>query len=174
MKQSVTSGFTLIELMITLLIAAIALAVALPQLGSISNQVNFSSIQQNLVSSLILTRSEAVKRGVPTIICASTDDSTCSVTPANWSDGWMIYADQNNSGVYESASDDLIRAQRVDSIANITFGRSNPVTFLGDGTVTSPSTGSFKICDPRGSTVVRGINISLSGRVRSTDSVTCP
>ena len=174
MKQLIASGFTLIELMITLLIAAIALSFTMPRLGTISNQVNFNAIQQNLVSSLILTRSEAIKRGVPTVICASVNGSTCSATPDNWNDGWMIYADQNNNGTYESASDDFIRAQSIDAVANITWGQNNPVTFLGDGTVSTASTGNFSICDPRGSTVARGVTISLSGRVRSTDSVTCP
>ena len=175
MKQSVTSGLTLIELMITLLIASIALTAALPQIGSISSHIKFNGVQQNLVHSLVFTRSEAIKRGLPVTICASTDEATCSAIQDDWSDGWMIYADKNNSGAYESADDDFIRAQRIDSVADITFEPvvpGSPVNFLSDGTVTS--TGSFKICNPHDSTMEKGVKINLSGRARSTDSVTCP
>ncbi|WP_448216355.1 GspH/FimT family pseudopilin [Endozoicomonas sp. 2B-B] len=168
-------GFSLIELMITLLIAAIIVAMGLPQLREMSNSIRFSNIQQNLLSNLLYTRSEAVKTGSDTIACASTDGTTCAADPTLWSQGWIIFTDENSNGLFDAGVDTLRRSQTTDSIASITWSNSTPIVFEGDGTVNNTSSGSFLICDSlTTSKVARGITINLSGRVRSTDSVVCP
>jgi type IV fimbrial biogenesis protein FimT len=173
--QFLLKGFSLIELMITLLILSILIAMALPQLSDVSNEISFNSLQQNLISSLLYSRSEAIKNGSNTLVCPSLNNATCSVTPQDWSQGWIIVTDEDLDGAYDPAIDTLLRAQSIESTARITWSNSSPVIFEGDGTVNSTSSGSFKLCDSRAvSTVARGIAINLSGRVRSSDSVTCP
>ena len=175
MKHSNFYGFTLIELMITLLIAAIILGIALPSLNSISNEINFSSIQQRLILDITFTRSEAVNQGGGITICASTDSSTCSATFTDWSQGWIIFADNDGDALFTGGTDEIIRASGVDSTATITWGKTNAISFSGDGTTANNSTGNFTICDSRGdTTAVKGITLSQSGRVRSNDSVVCP
>ncbi|WP_252176430.1 GspH/FimT family pseudopilin [Endozoicomonas sp. 4G] len=174
-KRIKEQGFTLIELMITLLIAAIIVAMGLPQLREMSNSIRFSNIQQNLLSNLLYARSEAVKTGTNNIACASTDGATCSVTPTLWSQGWIIFTDENSNGAFDSGIDTLKRSQTTDSIASITWSNSTPIVFQGDGTVNNTSSGTFLICDNlTTSKIAKGVTINLSGRVRSTDSVVCP
>ena len=192
MKQSITSGFTLIELMITVVIAGIILAATLPQLNQISNQISFSSIQQSLVSNLLFARSEAVRTGGQTGVCASDSiESTitsCSSSSADWSSGWIVFHDRNNNGTFDppynhssgSASrgptdDEMLKMHHVDSTAIITWDQSNTIAFQGDGTATADSVGTFKLCDSKGDTnTAQGVTVSLAGRVRSTEAVTCP
>ncbi|WP_062268557.1 GspH/FimT family pseudopilin [Endozoicomonas arenosclerae] len=169
-------GFSLIELMITLLIAAIIIAMGLPQLRDMSNTIRFANIQQNLISNLLYARSEAVKNGSNTLVCGSSDGVTCSAIPSNWSQGWIIFTDENNNGLYDGDTVDTPRRiQTIDSIASITWSNVTPVVFEGDGTVNNTSSGTFLICDGQAtSSISRGVTINLSGRVRSTDAVTCP
>lgn len=192
MKQSVAGGFTLIELMITLLIAAIVLSASLPQLGLIANQINFSSIQQSLISSIVFTRGEAIRNGGQAAICASDSiesaTTSCSASAGDWSSGWIIFVDRNNNGIFDPpfnhstgaaarlpTDDEMLKMRHVESLAVITWSQNNAITFQGDGTVPAVNAGTFKFCDSRGDTsVVKGVVLNLSGRVRSTDSVTCP
>lgn len=168
-------GFSLIELMITLLIAGIIVAMGLPQLREVSNTIRFSNIQQNLLSNLLYARSEAVKTGSNTIACASTDGATCAADPTLWSQGWVIFTDENSNGVFDAGVDTLRRSQTIESIASITWSNSTPIVFQGDGTVNNTSSGNFLICDSlTTSKIARGVTINLSGRVRSANSVVCP
>ncbi|MGI9281405.1 MAG: GspH/FimT family pseudopilin [Endozoicomonas sp.] len=174
--KKTAKGFSLIELMITLLIAAIIIAMGLPQLREMSNTIRFANLQQNLISSLLYARSEAVKNGSNTIACASTNGINCSASANDWSQGWLIFTDENNNGLYDGEPVDTPRrSQTVDSIASITWGNTTPIVFEGDGTVNNTSSGTFLICDGQAtSSIARGVTINLSGRVRSTDSVICP
>jgi type IV fimbrial biogenesis protein FimT len=79
-------GFTLLELMITVAIAAILLGIAIPSfIGSIrSNRLTASA--NDLVTALNVARSEAVKRG-RNVTVASKNGTT------NWKDGWDVFID---------------------------------------------------------------------------------
>lgn len=82
------AGFTIIELMITLTVAAILLAIAIPSFTylTVSNKLNTSA--NSLVSNLMMARADAIKRNADTEICA---DDTCSVNfPAG--SGTVIHA----------------------------------------------------------------------------------
>lgn len=167
------------------------LSATLPQLSSMSNQLTFGSLQQSLISSLIYTRGEGIKNGGQASICPSNTIqnllTSCSSSLSNWSEGWIVFIDKNNNGIFDPpfnqssaatarllSDDEMLRMRHVESTAEITWERNNTLSFMGNGTVPAANAGSFKICDTRGSTSAKGVVINLSGRVRSTNSVTCP
>jgi type IV fimbrial biogenesis protein FimT len=82
-------GFTVVELMVTLLLAAIVAGLAVPSLNFLVRNNRAASIANELVSSIRLARSEAVIRSQQVTLCPSTDGNTCAVT-TNWSNGWII------------------------------------------------------------------------------------
>lgn len=86
-------GFTLIELMMTLLVASIILTMAVPGFrGLIQN--NRAATQSNeLISALSLARSEAVKRGARVSVCPTANQTSCTAG-VDWSIGWMVFVDQ--------------------------------------------------------------------------------
>lgn len=84
-------GFTLIELMFTLLIAAILLAIGVPSYSYVTTTIRMSSELDALVGDIRYARSEALKEGANVAICASTDNQTCS-NSSNWQTGWIIYS----------------------------------------------------------------------------------
>ena len=174
MKTYLKSGFSLIELMIVMLIASIMFYMVLPGLGRISTDVNLNSIQQQLILELTYTRSEAINRGGFIAICASTDGNGCSATFTSWTEGWIIFSDQNGNGTRD-ATEELIRVNNLTSNAVLTWSRGNAITFMGDGTATAASTGDFRICPGNGdATPAYGVTLNQTGRVRANNTAICP
>lgn len=83
-------GFTLIELLVTLVVLATILGIAMPNFSSQIKNNRSVAVGEELLTALNFTRSEAVKRGVRTSICASTNGTSCGGT---WADGWMVFVD---------------------------------------------------------------------------------
>lgn len=80
------AGFTLVELLVVMTIAAILLAVGIPNLRSFIISNRLAAASNDFFSALNLARSEAIKRS------ASVTLARKSSTTKNWSDGWTITA----------------------------------------------------------------------------------
>jgi type IV fimbrial biogenesis protein FimT len=76
------AGFTLLELVITVAVLAIALGIAIPSFQGITNRNRLTSVANEVVAAMQLTRMEAIRRNQRVVMCPSTDGSTCS--GANW------------------------------------------------------------------------------------------
>jgi type IV fimbrial biogenesis protein FimT len=95
--------------MTVVLILAILLAVAVPNLipfivkNSIAGNVN------NLVASIHYARSEAIKRGVPVSICRTSSAAarSCMTAGQVWDTGWMVFV--NDSSATTIAVDKILR-----------------------------------------------------------------
>lgn len=74
----IQQGFTLVELVITLALAVILFGVGVPAINSMIQGNRLTSSANNMVASLLLARSEAVKRQVQVSVCPSADKSSCS------------------------------------------------------------------------------------------------
>lgn len=100
-------GVTLIELMITLVVAIVILAIGIPAFQSIQANSRAAAQANALVTALNLARSEAVGRGVPVAVCAAASPTTCAATAA-WQGGWLVFTDAALDGT--PAADELVRA----------------------------------------------------------------
>ncbi|HET8943092.1 MAG TPA: GspH/FimT family pseudopilin [Rudaea sp.] len=76
-------GFTLIELMITIMIAAILVTLALPSFKEITLRNNVTSTTNRLIHDLNLARSEATSRGTLVAVVSKSGSN-------NWSSGWDV------------------------------------------------------------------------------------
>ncbi len=91
------SGFTFIELLVTLAVVAIMLAMSVPGFQAMLSGNAIASLSNEFVAALHLTRSEAIKRGTRVTMCKSANST---VTPptcggSGWQDGWLIFVDSS-------------------------------------------------------------------------------
>ena len=95
MHSQSDSGFTLIEMLVTISIMGILLAIALPSYQSVTTGIRMDSEINGLIADINFARSEAIKVGQNVNICPATGSNTagfvCSASsPLNWSAGWDV------------------------------------------------------------------------------------
>ena len=134
-------GFTLMELMVTLSVAAILLAIAAPSFTSIFNTNRLAGSANELLATLQSARIEAVRRNLRTVVCRSDDGSTCNTAGGNWG-GWLAFVDTNANGVYDPGpvptGDVLLRTNTIATpvVVNASpavSGASSRIVFRPDG-----------------------------------------
>jgi type IV fimbrial biogenesis protein FimT len=171
------SGFTLIELMVTIAVAAIILTQAVPGFTALVQNNRLISQKNEFISALNLARSESLKRGVRVTVCASSDHATCNTT--HWEKGWIIFSDRNanvaldaGTGACLATEDCLIRvstglnegntlvAKKAGALADTGY-----IQFTPRGAVDAAAT--FTFCDKRGDEYARATNINTLGRAIS-------
>lgn len=164
-----SKGFTLIELIVTLSIATIISVAAIPAMYTIITKQQIRSQAYELVASINLTRSEAIKRGHPVMLCKSEDGQTCE-EDIEWDRGWLIFADTNGNKKYEPSETIIRTYDKVPGKIQITNSRKN-VAYRASGRLSSQN-GSFRIKDRSGEMKTRKVIISRGGRVRTEDETT--
>ena len=163
--RTARAGFTVIELMVTIAILAILLGIAAPSLGRFIKDVRLAGQANDLLTDLMLARSEAVKRDVPIAICGkkNNDDTQCGADP-NWEGGWLIVTDADRDGKRDGTTPILkseealhakstLKATGVGNKGAITF---NPTGMNSSGPIT------LTLCDNEG--YGRIIDVSAQGR----------
>jgi type IV fimbrial biogenesis protein FimT len=168
------SGFTLLELLITVALISILAAFAIPSMRTFSQNDRLTTNINTMIGHLAYARSEAVKRHAQVSICISNDTLGC--TGGNWEDGWIVYVDADANGTFDAATvnEDILRVnQALDGNNTLapTAAYTTQVTYDNRGFVTA--TGGFLLCDDRSGDFGKTITISNTGRVRFQDDSTC-
>lgn len=187
-------GFTLIELIITLTIAGILLAVAMPSLSGIIQNHRLSGQANDLIADLNIARSEAIKRAVNVTVCkqdpAQTIPSCNASSTASWTSGWIIFIDSDSNGQV-TAGETVLRVRQAlagngnimtSAATDITNGpysnAANLVIYQPSGmtTIKPGVTAQFRLCDNRGPSQARTIQLISTGRatVNSAPAASCP
>lgn len=190
------AGFTLIELMITLVIVGILAGIGVPALKTFIQGNTLIASTNELISALNIARSEAIKLDSRVSICESSNGSTCTTT-GKWQNGWIVFVDADgdlkNIGSACTAvnTDCLLRvhAGLIDNSLSVTgidtnSGSISAVTFTSRGLPKDVSgagvSGTFSICSFDSNNKVigsRAVVLSVVGRVRVSDNsavVKCP
>ena len=167
-------GFTLVELMVTISVAAILISVAIPNYQTFVMSNRMSSQANNLITAFGMARSEAVKRAANVTVCASSNSTT--TTPptciGSWAQGWIV---QDSAGTPIRVQGALGGATTLSGGADV----ASVITFTSDGRTTIPTTATaatttLKLCPPSPYIVPgRAIQIERTGRP-SVAQVACP
>lgn len=181
-------GFTLTELLVTVTIVGVLAGLAAPSfIATIKNNRITTQVNQ-FIAALNLARSEAVKRGLRVTVCKSGNGTGCDTTAGNpWSEGWIVFTDENNNAAYNSATETLLKVQGAAPLAITITGDTpvqNYIAFASNGT--SPNTdgisiafsgtkytsGTLQICDDRTGESGRSIALNATGRPKI-NTITC-
>ncbi|WP_019027169.1 GspH/FimT family pseudopilin [Colwellia piezophila] len=83
-------GFNLLEVLITISIVGILASVALPSFLESIKSTNMSNLANDMHRSIVVARSEAIKRGVNVTVCTSNPDKTDCSNAGSWEGGWIV------------------------------------------------------------------------------------
>ncbi|WP_185957738.1 GspH/FimT family pseudopilin [Tepidiphilus olei] len=166
------SGFTLVELMVTIAVLAILLAIGIPSFASLIASNRLTSATNELIASLQTARTEALRRNVRVTVCPAAPTATaCS---GAWRDGWMAFVDQKpgNAPAPESANDILFRGGPMPTgiVVVAKAPLSSYVSFTADG-MSKQLNGDFFPNDPTPTLRVCSTSTALTDDRRARDLI---
>lgn len=160
------NGLTLVELLMTLVIAGLLMGVAIPGFNSmlIENDIVSASNQMKRVASY--ARAEAIKRGNRTVVCQSKNNRSCATSGQYI----LVISDSNDNASYADSADELLKVfEPLNNNTSIkTYFQNftnNRIVFSAQG---SPeSLGSIELCYGSNSPYSKGLFINFGGQLRS-------
>lgn len=166
------AGATLMELMVVLAIAAILTTVAIPGFASLARSTRLSGATNDILASLHLARSEAIKRNARTVVCVSADGLACAAG-GGWHQGWLIFHDVNNNAALDAGEAVIQTRQALHDSIRLTGNSTvaNYISYSPSGGTKSMS-GAFQastltVCNVAdASGAARRVVISSTGRPR--------
>lgn len=181
MHKRCARGLTLIELMVTIAVLAIVLAIGVPNFQGAMNSSRLSSAANELTSAVHLGRSEAIRRNRTVVLCRSETLTSCA-DDAQWN-GWIVFVDTNANGVVD-AGEEIIKSGTVGAplvmrASAAISSRSQRVTLMPNGTARGADemallNASLSVCAPstQPTTNVRDVLIAFGSRtsVRSRET----
>lgn len=160
-------GFTLLELVITMLVAIVLTLIAAPTFDQWQARQRMNAALHALYQDLLAARSQAIVLGANVVACPGNPLSGCSGA-SDWSLGWIVFQDVDDDREYGS-TEPLIRstsAQRRVHIRSTANRRS--LRFYPNGTAPG-SNGSIWFCGARGPAHAQRLVLSNVGRIRRED-----
>ena len=155
------AGFTLIELMISIAVAAILFGIAVPQFSAVTQNARMTSARNGLFTAMQLARTEAITRGVHVVVCASSDGEGCG---ASWSGGSIVFVDTNRNRHRES-TERLLTQFSPDAFKNLDVKGGRRLTSFGPDGRSGGSNQTLAFCTP-GRADGLSVVVSNVGRVR--------
>lgn len=174
-----SNGFTLVETMVVVALLSILTALAIPSLQDAMDRYRASAVYDELRSTFVFARSEAI-RTRSRVIIQRTAGASCA-TVQEWQCGWSVYVDANGDGVQQlnplppAVAEPPLRIVEPltgGTIVNTFKGNQSQIIFDRWGNIT-PLGALRQVIVPRGninSLGVKTLCASAGGRFRSIDS----
>jgi type IV fimbrial biogenesis protein FimT len=168
-------GMTLIELMFTLSLLAILMMLAVPSFSGAIASNRLTTTTNDLYTSLLQAKSEAIKRGKRVTVCVSADGTTCS-NATNWNTGWITFVDATRTSATLTSIDagESIIAITPATDSTILIPSNMPyVSYAADGGTRQmsgvPMSGRIRVCNQSSALSdaerFRDVTITTVGRV---------
>lgn len=167
-------GFTLVELMITLAVMAILLALATPSFEGLIASSRLASATNELNATLRQARSEAMRRGQRVTVCASANGNQC--TNNDWTSGWIMFVDRTRGAAAVDAGETILQVFPALTGGVVAQGQANVarfVSFSSDGQSRTMGAdnqaGTIQICSTSNGIAndnrARNLIVAMSGQV---------
>ncbi|PZO64926.1 MAG: pre-pilin like leader sequence [Pseudoxanthomonas suwonensis] len=127
-----TRGFTLVELMVTVLVLAIAVGLAWPSYQNVIRSNRITSTNNEFITLISYARTESIRNSRGSGLCLSQDGTQCD---GGFADGWIVWPDLNANRT-KDADEQALRVLQ-----------ANPAMVFEPVSASSPGSLVF---DPRG------------------------
>lgn len=97
-----STGFTLIELIITMAIAAVLAALAVPSFVQYQRNSELTSLTNSLLAAVNAAKGEAMKTGRNAFVIPK---------GTGWNSGWIVYVDMNRDNSYTEGTDVAVQTR---------------------------------------------------------------
>lgn len=119
------NGFTLVELLVSIAIAAILISIAAPSYVALTNTNRLATQANDILGGLMIARSEAIRLNQRVVFCRSDDGSTCSAATDAWK-GWLVFADTD--GTDTPSTSEILRSGTISDASGMSVQASAAIT----------------------------------------------
>ncbi|MDH4125343.1 MAG: GspH/FimT family pseudopilin [Gammaproteobacteria bacterium] len=155
MKKPTQAGFTLYELLITVLIVGVVLTLGIPNMTEFTRNSRITTTANDLHAAFLVARAEAARAKTNITICASDNSMTAGANcQGGWDDGFIVFVDDNGDRTRAGIGETVLRAHP--AIAEgVSLAVANDATFFtytsaGLGSGVAGSVSQVIVCDARG------------------------
>lgn len=160
-------GVTLIEVLVTMTIVVIIAVIALPTFTSALHNWEAKEVQNAIIQSFRLAKTQSLIQSQDVILCPANQDSLCH---KDASDYLLVFSDMNANKLFDESSDRLLSKHAL----NLDYGhihlrasRRNHIKFFGDTGLPRGHFGHIKYCPSNGKTTyMYQISINKQGNHR--------
>lgn len=128
-RRAYMRGFTLLELLVTIAVLAILVALAVPSFTSIFNSNRLAAQSNEVVAALQMARSEAIKQNRRAVVCRSINGTSCAGSNGTW-DQFITAVDLNGNRLFDAA--EVVRVNAVKAPIQVKSG-NHSILFRADG-----------------------------------------
>lgn len=96
------AGWSLLELLVMLLLLGVLLILGATAWTPVRQKYQLQAQAEDLLSTVVLAHSEALKRGVRVTACVSSDGLQCA-TSGDWTQGWILFEDADGNASRDAA-----------------------------------------------------------------------
>jgi type IV fimbrial biogenesis protein FimT len=164
-------GFNLIELMVTLTVLGVLVAMGLPEFTKFIRDMKLGGMASDLRADVQYARSESIRRNARVLVCprASATATTCATTVAatTWANGWLVCYDLDADGACDATSATDPNPSRVRSAIATPLVLSGPAATL-IFFPTGSASASLTFTMTAGTTTTRTLVVAPSGGLTST------
>lgn len=182
MSRAVVRGVTFVEMMLTVAVVSLVLALGVPNLRSLWLSNRMATQANEFLGAIHLARSEAIRRGVKASLCKSAAPEAPSpscVASGDWGQGYLVFTDPNDNALFD-AGETLLRVHGSLAPSTLTgnINVQDYLSFAADGSARLKNGGGFQagtltLCPGAPGVAGRALVLNAAGRLR-VEVAACP